>query len=185
VLAAILLTALVAQAGTFRIDPATCEAGFDLKATGHTVHGTTTRVTGEVRVEPDPVGALTLTGTIAIVAASLQTGNDKRDATMHSKSLLVDTYPTIEFQPERFTPSSPPDADGSVTGVLGGRLTMRGQTKAQAITATLVTKGERILASGAFDVTWAEFGIPDPSFFIVRIEKAAHAHFRAEFVPVR
>jgi polyisoprenoid-binding protein YceI len=185
VFAPILLAALVAQAATLRIDPAACQAGFDLKATAHTVHGTTTSVSGEVRVEPQDSGALQLSGKIAVGAAALETGNVKRDATMHSESLLVETYPTIDFEPERFTPSGPPNPDGSVVGVLSGRLTIRGRSKAQEITTTLAPKGERIVASGAFDVTWAEFGIPDPSFFIVRIEKSAHAHFRAEFVPAR
>ena len=182
---ALLLSALVAQAATYRIDPVSCEAGFDLKATAHTVHGTTTSVAGEVRVEPEDAGALRFSGTISIGAASLATGNDKRDATMHSKSFLVDTYPKIEFKPAGFTPSGSPAADGSVSGALTGLLTIRGQTKARTITATLTPHGDHIVASGTFEVTWAEFGIPDPSFFIVRIEKVAHAHFRAEFVPVR
>ncbi len=183
--AALLLVALVAQAGAYKIDPAACEAGFDLKATAHTVHGTTRSVQGEVHVEPGDVGTLRFSGTVSIAAAALETANDKRDATMHSKSLLVDRYPTIDFAPERFTPSGPPATDGSVAGVLTGRLTIRGQTKPQTIAARLALKGERIVASGTFDVAWAEFGIPDPSFFIVRIEKTAHAHFRVEFVPAR
>jgi len=49
----------------------------------------------------------------------------------------------------------------------------------------LTPRGERIEAAGEFDVAWADFGIPDPSFFVVRIEKVAHARFRATFVPVR
>jgi hypothetical protein len=52
------------------------------------------------------------------------------------------------------------------------------------VAATLTPRSERIVASGTFDVRWAEFGIPDPSFFVVRIEAVAHAHSRAEFVPV-
>jgi hypothetical protein len=52
------------------------------------------------------------------------------------------------------------------------------------MTATLTPRGERIEASGTFDVRWAEFGVPDPSFFVVRIESVAHAHFRATFAPV-
>jgi len=95
----LLVAALVAQAAAYRIDPASAEAGFDLKATAHTVHGTTTAVSGEVQVIPEAA------------------------------------------------------ADGSV-------------------------------ASGTFDVTWADFGVPGPSFFVVRIEKVAHVHFRATFVPV-
>jgi polyisoprenoid-binding protein YceI len=183
VVAALLLAALVGQAATFRIDPAACEAGFDLKATAHTVHGTTTSLTGEVRVEPEDAGALKLSGTISIGAGSLATGNDKRDATMHSKSLLVASFPNIDFAPERFTPSGPPGADGAISGALTGRLTIRGRTRAQAISATLAAHGERIAASGTFDVDWVEFGVPDPSSFFLRIEKVAHAHFRADFVP--
>ena len=183
--ATLLLSALIGQAAAYRIDPAVCEAGFDLKATMHTVHGSTKRVTGEVRVEPEDAGVLRLSGRIEIAAASLETGNEKRDATMRSKSLLVDSFPTLVFEPERFTPSGPAGPDGSVSGSLTGQLTLRGRRRAQSVSARLAPQGERIVASGTFDVPWAEFGVPDPSFFVVRIEAVAHARFRAEFVPVR
>jgi polyisoprenoid-binding protein YceI len=179
----LVLAALVSQATAYRIDPAASEAGFDLKATMHTVHGSTQGVTGEVRVEPGVSGALTLSGKVEIRAASIETGNDKRDATMHSKSLLVESFPVLLFEPERFTPSGPAAADGSLSGSLSGRFTLRGKTKPQTISATLTPKGSRIVASGTFDVAWAEFGVPDPSFFVVRIADTAHARFRAEFVP--
>jgi len=182
-LATLVLSALVAQATAFRIDPATAEAGFDLKATAHTVHGTTTSVSGDVTAAPDADGSLALSGKIEIAAASLHTGNDKRDATMREKSLLTASFPAIVFAPERFTPSGAAGAGGAVPGLLAGRITIRGKTKAQTIAATLTPRGERIEASGAFDVRWAEFGVPDPSFFIVRIESVAHAHFRATFAP--
>ncbi len=181
---ALLLTALVAQATTYRIDAATSEAGFDLKATAHTVHGSTTSVTGDVRVEPEDASGLKLSGKITIGAAALATGNDKRDATMRSKSLLVASFPTIDFEPQRFTQSGQPSASGALTGALTGRLTIRGQTRAQTMTATLAPDGLRIVASGTFDVAWLDFGVPDPSFFVVRVEKVAHARFSATFVPV-
>ena len=180
----ILLAALIAQATVYRIDPASCEAGFDLKATAHTVHKSTTSVTGEVSVVPDETGVLTFAGKISVGAAALDTGNAKRDETLHSKSLLVASFPTIELAPERFTPSGPATADGSVAGQLTGQLTIRGQTRPQTIAATLRARDGRIVATGTFDVAWPEFGVPDPSFFVVRVEKVAHARFRAEFVPV-
>jgi polyisoprenoid-binding protein YceI len=185
VVATLVLAALINQATAYRIDAAASDAGFDLKATMHTVHGSTKGVIGEVRVEPEGAGVLKLSGRIEIAAASLETGNSRRDATMHGKSLLVESYPKLVFEPERFESSSPQAADGSIPGALTGRLTVRGQTRSQTITATLAPRGERILAQGSFDVRWAEFGIPDPSFFLVKIEAVAHAHFRAEFVPVR
>ena len=183
-LATLVLSALVAQATAFRIDPATAEAGFDLKATAHTVHGTTTGVSGDVTVVPEADGRLTLSGKIEIAAASLHTGNDKRDATMREKSLLTASFPAIVFTPEHFTPNAAAGAGGAVSGLLTGRITIRGQTRPQTIAATLTPRGERIDASGTFDVRWGEFGVPDPSFFIVRIESVAHAHFRATFAPV-
>jgi polyisoprenoid-binding protein YceI len=185
VVATLVLAALVNQATAYRINPAASEAGFDLKATMHTVHGSTKSVTGDVRVEPEAGGVLKLSGKIEISAASLETGNAKRDATMRSKSLLVDSFPTLVFEPERFAPSGTPGPDGSMPGALTGRLTLRGRTQAQVVSATLAPHGDRIVASGTFDVRWAEFGVPDPSFFVVRIEAVAHARFRAEFVPVR
>jgi hypothetical protein len=57
-------------------------------------------------------------------------------------------------------------------------------TREQEMTTTLTPRGNRIAASGTFDVAWPEFGVPDPSFFVVRVERVAHAHFRAEFVPL-
>jgi polyisoprenoid-binding protein YceI len=184
VIATLLLSALVAQAATYRIDADAAEAGFALKATLHTVHGSTASVTGEVRVEPADAGALVLSGRILIGAGAIATGNAKRDATLHGKSLAVASYPAIVFAPERFVPSGPPGADGTVAGTLTGRLTIRDTAKPQEIAATLSPDGARIIASGTFDVPWAEFGVPDPSFFVVRIEPVAHARFRAAFVPV-
>lgn len=182
--ASLVLTALIANATAYRIDPASGEAGFDLKATMHTVHGTTGGVGGDVRVEPDAAGALKLSGRIEIDAASLDTQNDKRDATLHGKSLLVASFPKIVFEPEHFVPSGPAGADGAISGALSGRLTIRGVTREQEMTTTLTPRGNRIAASGTFDVAWPEFGVPDPSFFVVRVERVAHAHFRAEFVPL-
>jgi polyisoprenoid-binding protein YceI len=151
----------------------------------HTVHGVTTSVAGDVRAEPETDGTLRLSGRIEIGTASLRTGNEKRDATMHGKTLLVASFPAIVFEPERFTPSGPETAAGSIAGLLVGRLTIRGQARAQTISATLAANGDRIDASGTFDVAWQEFGIPDPSFFVVRIERVAHASFRATFVPLK
>ena len=183
-IATLLLSALVAQATAYRIDAAASEAGFELKATLHTVHGSTTNVTGDVRAAPAAAGALALSGRIEIAARTIATGNAKRDATLHTTSLDVATYPAIVLEPERFAPNAPPGADGALSGTLTGTLTIRGVAKRQDIAATLAPGDGRIVASGAFDVVWAEFGIPDPSFFVVRIDKIAHAHFRATFAPV-
>jgi len=180
----ILLAAIVSQPTSFRLDPAGAAAGFDLKATMHTVHGTTTKLSGEVRVVPEEDGTLTLSGRIEVDAASLDTGNPKRDVTLHGESLAVAKNPAIVLEPERFTPSAEPGPDGTTLGELTGALTIRGTTHHAKIAASLTPSGTRVVVNGTLDVNWARYGIPDPSFFFVRIEKLAHAHFRAEFAPL-
>jgi polyisoprenoid-binding protein YceI len=183
VIATLLLAAIVAQPTTYRVDPKKAEAGFDLKATLHTVHGTTAQVSGEIHAVPEDGGGLALHGRIEVDAASLDTGNGKRDATLHGTSLEAPRYPKIVLEPERFLPSDPPAADGSVRGKLTGRLTIRGTSEPVTIEATLTPQGTALIAAGTFDVTWAHFGIPDPSFLFVHIEPVAHARFRVTFLP--
>ena len=182
-----LATSLAADAPrgavVYKIDPASAEAGFDVKATGHTVHGKTTAVSGEVHVIDEPGGGKTISGRIEIAAATLDTANSKRDQTMKRKCLAVDRFPAIVFTPERFAPSGPAPAPGPVAGRLSGTLTIRDVTKPVTMDATLTPQGTRIAVAGTFDVPWLEFGIPDPSFFIITLDKVAHAHFRAEFAP--
>jgi polyisoprenoid-binding protein YceI len=176
---------LLMAAAAFRIAPGHAEAGFDLKATMHTVHGRTSKVVGEVRAQDEPNGSKTLDGTIEVDAASLDTANASRDRTLHAKSLEVGRYPLLVFAPRRFVPSGPVGPDGAVPGTLSGSLTIRETTKPIAMDATLTPlDGGGYRVAGRFDVAWADFGIPDPSFLFVRIEKVAHAHFTAEFVKV-
>ena len=182
-----LATALAADAprteAVYRIDPAGAEAGFDVKATGHTVHGKTSGVSGEVHVTEEAGGEKALSGRIEIAAATLDTANARRDQTMKTKCLAVDRFPAIVFAPARFVPSGAQPASGAVPGSLTGMITIRDVTKPVVMAATLETKGTRIVVTGTFDVPWLDFGIPDPSFFIVTLDKVAHAHFKAEFAP--
>jgi polyisoprenoid-binding protein YceI len=167
---------LLAAALVYRINPAKAEAGFDLKATMHTVHGKTTRVTGEVTVDEAPDGAMALSGRIEVGAASLDTGNSSRDKTMHGESLDVVKYPLIVLVPQQYDPK---------TGTLTGALTIRDVTRPVSIAAKLDRPAaDRIVVTGTFEVPWLEFGVPDPSFAIVRVEKTASAHFSAEFARV-
>jgi polyisoprenoid-binding protein YceI len=102
---------------------------------------------------------------------------------MRTTCLAVDRFPAIVFLPSRFTPAGAGGAGGSAQGTLAGDLTIRDVTRPVSMTATLADEGKRVVVSGTFDVAWGDFGVPDPSFGLLRVDKVAHAHFRAEFVP--
>ena len=183
-IAILVLAAVVAGPGAYAIDPARSEAGFDLKATMHTVHGITRDVRGSVRLTIESDGALGLQGKITVNAASLDTDNKRRDAKMHGETLSVAQFPSIVLEPERFTPSGPPDAGGPMPGRLTGKLTIRGITRPVTIEATVTPgAGQAIEVEGRFDVAWGEFGVPDPSFGFIKIAKVVNARFKATFVP--
>lgn len=182
-LAPLVLAALVAAPTTFRIDAAHAGAGFELDATLHTVHGKTSGVSGQVAATPAPDGSLTFEGKIEIDAKSIVTGNDRRDATMHDSCLDVARHPSFLLEPESFVPSAAAPGGGSVAGTIKGRLTIRGVTRPTTIAATLTPAGDGIDTEGTFDVAWADYKIPDPSFLFVRLKPVLHAHFFARFVP--
>ena len=183
-IATLVLAAVVAGPGAYAVDPGRSEAGFDLKATMHTVHGITRDVRGTVRLTVESDGALGLQGKITVNAASLDTDNKRRDAKMHGETLDVARFPSLVLEPERFTPSGPPVADGPMPGRLIGKLTIRGVTRPVTIDASVTPgAGHAIDVEGRFDVTWGEFGVPDPSFGFIKIAKVVNARFRATFVP--
>jgi polyisoprenoid-binding protein YceI len=183
-LATLVLAAIVAGPGSYAVDPGRSEAGFDLKATMHTVHGITHDVRGKVRLTIEGDGALGLHGKITVNAASLDTDNNRRDAKMHGESLDVARFPSIDLEPERFTPIGSPDGNGPMPGRLTGKLTIRGVTRPVTIDATVTPgAGKAIEVEGRFDVAWGEFGVPDPSFGFIKIAKVVNARFKAIFVP--
>jgi polyisoprenoid-binding protein YceI len=155
-----------------RVDPATARVGFDLGATMHTVHGKAGEVTGTVSIVSGSDSSLVLDGKIAIPVRALATGNDRRDAKMRGESLDAAKHPEITFVPK-----------GLSKGTLSGDLSIRGVSKSVAIPVTVEAAGGRVKVDGKLDVRWADYGVPDPSAFVLRVEDVAHTFFHVELVP--
>jgi polyisoprenoid-binding protein YceI len=173
----------IVEGTSYRVDPKTARAGFDLRATLHTVHGTTGDVSGSVKAVRADGHGFDLEGSIRIQAASLDTGNVRRDRKMREESLRVSTHPEIVFQPSRLVPdpsASPPA--GHSAFVLEGSLTVRGVAKPVKLKVEAFADGNRLVVEGGTDLAWADFGVPDPSFAFVRIAKQLHASFHVELV---
>jgi polyisoprenoid-binding protein YceI len=170
---------------SYRIDPAAARAGFDLGATMHTVHGVTRKVEGEVRLLASRQDGFALEGKVAIDAASLDTQNARRDRKMREESLAVREHPSIVFVPEMLDLGKPDPASsgGRTFHELSGALTIRGVTKKVAIPVTVTTGGSRVRVDGRVTVALADYGVPDPSAFLLRVEKSAVVSFHIELLP--
>jgi polyisoprenoid-binding protein YceI len=183
------LGAAVPEPGAaFAIDGTTASVGFDLPATLHTVHGRGRAVSGWVAVgERGPERELALDGAVHIDAASLDTGNRKRDRKMHAESLAVGAHPRIEFAPRSLGPAldrCPPDtaADASCWP-LGGELTIRGVTRAITFPVAVRAVGERLVVDGKVELRWADFGVPDPSVLLLKVKPRVQVAVHVELVP--
>ncbi len=163
----------------YRVDPARSSVGFDLDATAHTVRGSTGDVAGRIVATPADDGALALSGEIVVEAASLDTGNARRDRKMREESLATADHPRIVLRPERLAPTGP----DSPAWELRGSLEVRGVSRPVATRVEIRPADGALLVTARFPVALADHGVPDPSFLFLRVAKSANAWAELVLVP--
>jgi polyisoprenoid-binding protein YceI len=166
-------TDLPALAGTWTLDPGGSSIAFRTKAMWILpVKGTLRVIEGAGTVAADgSVG-----GTLVIDAASIDTGNAKRDTHLRTGDFFaVVEYPTITFA----ATGARPEGDGRVR--LEGMLTIRGQTRPLTVLAEVSVNEAVATATAEVDLdrsewglTWAKMGAS------VANRVAVHAQFRKD-----
>jgi polyisoprenoid-binding protein YceI len=164
----VLLSALPLSAEklTFELDPGKTSVQFTFGATLHTVNGSLRAESGTVQVDTETGRA---NGWIVLDATSAQTGNSRRDFKMHEKILESRRYPDMVFQVERI--SGALQRTGRSEVQLHGGLEMHGTRRPIALPATVLVEGDQVRATAYLTVPYLEWGLSDPSFFILRVAK--------------
>ncbi|MDX1644566.1 MAG: YceI family protein [Thermoanaerobaculia bacterium] len=150
----------------FEVDPEASSITFELGATMHTVEGTAEVTGGSVRFDP---AEGTASGRIEVSAASLDTGNDSRDEDMHQKVLESERYPEIYFEAEGL--SGPFEPRGTSRVTLDGDFGIHGDEHPIRLTFDVRAEGEAVEASTEFRLPYVEWGMNDPSRFLLRVDK--------------
>ena len=160
--------ALAADASEWQVDldPERTRLPFQLKATMHTVHGEAHLASGWLRVDPLTAAA---SGEIVVEAATADTGNASRDKKMHRKVLESDDHPTIVLRPTRV--EGPLDRGGAVDVVLVGKFELLGTPHEVSIPISLQLDGAEFSGSASFTIPYVEWGLEDPSTFVLRVAK--------------
>jgi polyisoprenoid-binding protein YceI len=151
---------------TLTIDPKTSEVTFTLGATMHKVHGSVGVATGEIRFSEVPGAA---TGEIVLDATSAETGNKKRDRKMHKEVLESAAHPVITLVPTRIDGALPVEGQGTLT--LHGRLTLHGGDHDVQLPVEVTVSGDSVRASATLRVPYVQWGLDDPSAFVLRVDK--------------
>ena len=168
-LAATLLLAMVAGRGLaqtrYRIDPSTSQVQFVLQGF-HTVHGHFSVSSGDITFDR-ATGAMS--GSVAIAAASGNSNDTLRDKRMDKEELKVKKYPVVTFAPAKFTGMLA--QTGSSTIQVKGILTLLGTPHPITVPMTVDIRGADCTARGTFLVPYVEWGLKDPSNFLMHMEK--------------
>ena len=175
--------ALRAQETVVRLDPAQTRVAFTLAATMHTVHGTLRLQSGEIRWD---LATGKASGAVIVDATSGQTGNGGRDRKMHSEVLESANFPEIVFLPNQVK------ASANFTGILQGAQQAPSQGEISGVfrlhgrdhEMTLIVAiqpevGGQLTASTKFSVPYVQWGLKNPSTFLLRVSETLELDIHA------
>jgi polyisoprenoid-binding protein YceI len=175
---ALVVLALAASAGAdeiqIEVDPDLTSISFRLQATLHSVDGTSSLKGGSFRLDSE---SGIMTGSVAIDATSADTGNKKRDKKMHQKVLLSARHPEIILQARRL--EGEVARHGTSDVILHGAIQILGRPHDVRIPLHIEVDGDRFAASIEFDLPYVEWGLEDPSTFVLRVAKTVRVKVAA------
>ena len=169
-----------AQQRTFELDPTQTKIDFTLDSTLHTVHGNFHLKRGSIQFD----GATGQSGGQLVVdATSGQTGNNSRDKKMHKDILESPRYSDIIFTPQHVKGAV--NADGKSQIEVEGLLAMHGKSMPATLPLQVQLQGGAGSAEGSFTVKYQDWGLKNPSTFILRVSDKVeiHVHAVGRFMP--
>jgi len=131
----------------------------------HTVHGTFVISRGLIQIEPATGKA---SGEIVVDAKSGESGNESRDKKMHREVLESDKFTQIVFRPERMDGKLLRDAPSTVR--LQGVFLLHGQEHEMDAPVEARFDGERWTGTTHFSVPYIQWGLKNPSNFILKVK---------------
>src|SRR5438270_1610471 len=151
------------------LDTNRSEVHFSLSDSLHSVHGTFRIQQGEVTFDPATGKA---NGSILVDALSGQSGNSIRDRRMVKEELKAPEFKTVAFAPTRFTGTFNPNGDSTVQ--VHGLFTLIGTPHEIDVPMMVQVNGQQIHAVGSFVVPYVQWGLKDPSTFMIKVNKEVH-----------
>jgi hypothetical protein len=178
-----------AQEVVVELDPAQTQINFTLGDILHTVHGSFKLKRGVIRYDTSTGKA---GGEIIVDATSGDSGNASRDRKMHAEILESQKYPEISFLLDAVhAPASVPSPAG-VPGPAGipevqfhGLFKLHGSAHELTLTAQVQLIDGRPSATIHFVVPYVQWGLKNPSTFILRVSDKVDIDIHTAARPVQ
>lgn len=135
-----------------------------------TANGRTSSVEGTITIE----GTTVASGSFTVDMATIASDESRRDNQFRSRIMSTDEFPTATFvltAPIEFGSTSATNASAT------GDLTLRGVTLPVTFDVTTSVRDGRIGILGQIPVTFADYGIPNPSFASIVTEDSGLLEF--------
>lgn len=176
-----LASLLEAQQMRVELNPAKTTIAFTLSDVLHTVRGSFRVKQGQIVFD---AAAHSISGEVVVDAASGNSGSRTRDRRMTRDILEAQRFPEIRFAPMKLTGSV--STPGASSAEITGSFLIHGQAHQITIPMQIQMNQDEITATGKFTVPYVEWGMKNPSNFLlkvndkVEIEVTAVGHFTAQ-----
>lgn len=148
------------------LDPSATVVHWTLVDVLHTVHGTFRLKQGVIHYDPLSGNA---TGIIEIDATSGESGSPARDERMHKNVLDSPRFQTITFRPAHVEGKF--DRAAQATFTVDGVINLHGQDHPMKMQVTAHPKSSGVALDTHFDIPYVQWGLKDPSTFVLRVNK--------------
>jgi polyisoprenoid-binding protein YceI len=159
---------------TLQFEPSTTSITFTLGDLVHTMHGSFNLKSGEVKYDP-ATGAVH--GILVVDATSGQSRNRIRDRRMHREILESARYPEIIFRPDRIEGNIA--NPGTSTVQVHGIFSIHGADHEIVIPVKVQVFANHWIADAHFTVPYVQWGIKNPSTFLLRVSESVEVDVHA------
>jgi polyisoprenoid-binding protein YceI len=153
-----------AQESVVQLDAAQTKIDFTLGDVLHTVHGAFKLKSGTIRFDPSAGNA---SGAIVVDATSGDSGNGGRDSKMHREILESFRFAEIVFTPEKVKGTLA--LSGSSQIEVAGQFQLHGQVHEMTFPVEIRADGQELRFTTHFIVPYVQWGLKNPSTFILRV----------------
>jgi polyisoprenoid-binding protein YceI len=156
------------------MDPDQSKVHFSVESTLHTVHGTFNLKNGTVHFDPDSGKA---GGEVTVFATSGDSGNSSRDARMHKEILETPKFPDAVFRPMQIEGKLTKTGTSDVK--LHGVILLHGHEHEIVVPIHAELAGDHWKGTATFDVPYIQWGIKDPSNWLLKVKPVVHVEMEA------
>jgi len=162
----LLANSALAQHQTFTVDSQTSDVSIDLGGSDHSVHGTFHVQSGSIDFSR---GTPSISGSVIVAAGSGKTGNDSRDKKMTNEVLDAPHFAEISFSPKSYQGTIAPTGDSTIQ--VTGTFALHGAAHEMTLPMQIHIDGANCTAKTKFTVPYVQWGLKDPSVFILKVAK--------------